>query len=263
MTTHTAASCRRGALISIEGVNGVGKTYLTKRLLPTLDEFDPLVLEEFSARDGAGDLGRRLLTALKSTSKGDFFLRGGAPVAEALILASIKMIDLDQALPALAEGRLVIEGRGLHTTAVYQAAIQHPGNRLRSLAGARQLLSAFAAWRALPDLTILITDHPDAAIHRAEEREGNLTLRGAERAIVHQVAWLYEQMGEDDPARVKVLDRSILDPDAAIAAMRAWIVALDSDSFSCVAAPLGPGAARVCTRRCGRVQTAYVMPEVG
>ena len=252
MNAHIAQPCRRGALISIEGVNGVGKTYLTERLLPELAAYDPLVLEEFSARGETGDLGRNLLGALRSSSKGDFFLRGGTPIAEALILAAIKMDDLAQVMPQLAAGRLVIEGRGLHTTAVYQAAIAHPGDQARSLKIARSLLATFAAWRALPDLTILVTDDPDAAIQRAEDREGDLSRYGADRDIVHQVSWLYGQLWQDDSQHIKVLDRSIIGVQAAESLMCKWIASLDAQSLGCLAPPIGVGGARQCRQPCGQ-----------
>lgn len=74
--------CDRGRLISIEGLNGVGKTYLTSRVVDAASERGqpPLVVEEFSRRaDGGSDLGRRLLRTLITASDGERFLRAGSP----------------------------------------------------------------------------------------------------------------------------------------------------------------------------------------
>ena len=98
--------CRRGPMVSVEGISGVGKSYLTRRLADDLAgrNTEPLVLEEFSARQQLGrrDLGRDLLQVLVSSSGGDRFLRGGHPAAETLSLLAIKMFDYETSRSHLA-----------------------------------------------------------------------------------------------------------------------------------------------------------------
>jgi dTMP kinase len=121
----------RGRLISLEGLNGVGKTYLTTRVVDAAAEHGkpPLVVEEFSRRsDSDSDLGRRLLRTLVTASHGERFLRAGFPKSETLLLLAIKMHDFETTLPALLAGRTVIEGRSIHSTAVYQSLIMNPGD---------------------------------------------------------------------------------------------------------------------------------------
>jgi dTMP kinase len=85
--------------VSIEGLNGVGKTYLTTRVIKAAadcGEEPPQVIEEFSSRAGSdGDLGRRLLRALVVASGGERFLRAGFPRSETLLLLAIKMHDFE------------------------------------------------------------------------------------------------------------------------------------------------------------------------
>ncbi|MDW6057890.1 hypothetical protein SAZ11_07265 [Streptomyces sp. FXJ1.4098] len=77
--TPVRHACTRGPLISAEGLNGVGKTYLTNRAVEALAE-KPLMLDEFSQRaNGRSGLGEALLQALREASTGDPFLRGGTP----------------------------------------------------------------------------------------------------------------------------------------------------------------------------------------
>jgi dTMP kinase len=82
---HLDTFCCRGPLVSVEGIRGVGKTYLTQMLAASLakQEAAPVVTEDFSARQQPGrrDLGRDLLKVLTSASGGDRFLRGGYPAA--------------------------------------------------------------------------------------------------------------------------------------------------------------------------------------
>ncbi len=84
----------------------------------------PLVVEEFSQRrdDDDVDLGRRLLRTLVTAAQGGHFLRAGFPKSETLLLLAIKMHDFEATLPTLLVGRTVIEGRSIHSTAVYHSA---------------------------------------------------------------------------------------------------------------------------------------------
>jgi dTMP kinase len=77
------------------------------------------------------------------------------------------MHDFEAALPALRAGRTVIEGRSLHSTAVYQSLIMKPDDN-DALLLAEQILGSASRWRPLPDLTIVITDDVDAHSSRPE-----------------------------------------------------------------------------------------------
>lgn len=237
--------CTRGPLISIEGITGVGKTYLTHRALDTL-ETRPLLLEGFTQRaDGRPGLGKSLLGALRHASGGDPFLRGGTPVAEALLLLGIKRHDLDTVLPALAAGRTVIEGRSVDSTAVCQALLLHPDNPQAALQAATGLLALATAYRQLPDLTILITDDPAQAVTRTQRRDRCL-LTGEQATFMHHAGALYEQLAATDPARCRILDRRTVDEHTAAEQIRAWIHSAGTDA-SCVREPWqGPNTGCLC-----------------
>lgn len=215
-----------GRLVSIEGLNGVGKTYLTTRVIEAAasrGEQPPLVVEEFTRRaDTDTDLGRRLLRSLITASDGERFLRAGFPKSETLLLLAIKMHDYETALPALRSGRTVIEGRSIHSTAVYQSLILNPDDDDAAFAMAGQILDSAARWRPLPDLTIVLTDEVDAAVGRAEARNGAPFT--AEQWTVHRrAAPLFERLATADPDYVRLLDRREHDADTLIATITDWI----------------------------------------
>src|SRR5260370_21212237 len=109
----------RGPLVSIEGISGVGTTYLTSRLVSA---GEVAAIGEFSERlsSDAGTLGDELLHALITEAHGEHFLRSGHPGTETLLLIAVKAFDYDQCLPLLPQGRTVVEGRSLDSIAVHQ-----------------------------------------------------------------------------------------------------------------------------------------------
>lgn len=218
-------STTRGRLVSIEGLNGIGKTYLTDRVVTVTADRGlrpPHVIEEFSRRtDATTDLSRRLLRILIDAADGEYFLRGGFPRSETLLLLAIKTHDYEAAHPALLNGDTVIEGRSIHSTAVCQSLILESDDD----AAARRvetILTTAARWRPLPDLTIVLTDDPDTAVSRAEARDGR-RFTTDQLTLLRRAAPLFEQLATTDPQRVRLLDRREYDTDALVEIMTTWI----------------------------------------
>ena len=241
-------SCTRGPLISAEGINGVGKTYLTNRAVEALDD-KPLMLDGFSQRaTGRPGLGEALLRSLREASAGDPFLRGGSPMAEALILLAIKRHDLDTVVPELSSGRAVVEGRSVDTTAVCQALLLHPGDGDTALDTATALLELASSWRPLPDLTILVTDDAREAVVRAQRR-GQCVFTSEQATFMREACALFERLAATDPARYRVVDRRSVGEHEAAELIRAWIHGAGT-GLGCLREPWqGPGARCMC---CGR-----------
>ncbi|HTJ68159.1 MAG TPA: hypothetical protein VL551_11570 [Actinospica sp.] len=231
--------CTRGLLASVEGNNGMGKTYLMNRVVETLDD-KPLILDGFSQRkDGRYGLGELLLRALRKASAGDPFLRGGSPMAEALILLAIKRDDLDSVAAELSTGRTVVEGRCVDTTAVCHGLLTHPDDLDAALDSAIDLLRLAARFRPLPDLTILVTDDVAASIERAQRRDQSV-FTDEQVWFMRETNVLHERLAAADPARYRVVDRRHLDEDEATELIRAWITETRTD-LTCVREPwLGP-----------------------
>jgi dTMP kinase len=218
----------RGRLVSIEGISGVGKDYLLDRARRHLVPDLPLVtVAEFSRRlepHATPDVGTQLLRALKDEAAGDYFLRAGYPRSETLLLLAIKMHDYEHTRPSLQAGHLVVEGRSLHSVAVYQALILHADDPEAARAEAAAILTLAAAWRPLPDLTIIITDDVDTAITRAEQRDQR-RFTPAERHLHHHAAALFEHLAATNPT-CRILDRRQSDNDTAARQIAAWLIAL-------------------------------------
>ncbi|MEV0299083.1 hypothetical protein [Nocardia sp. NPDC050710] len=234
----------RGRLISLDGLNGVGKTYLTRRVLAAFPEAErPLLLDEFSQRREPGsdsaDLGRRLLRILADAAKGEHFLRGGFPKSETLLLLAIKMHDLETTLPDLLAGRTVIEGRSALSTAVYQSLIMHPADDDAAADTIQTILAMAAAWRPLPDLTIVLVDDLDAAIRRAEGRDG-VEFAPDQWEIHRRAAPLFERLADLDPEHVRLLDRRDHDTDSLTAMIGELIRGAPAREWRTLLNPAGP-----------------------
>ncbi|MFC5186809.1 dTMP kinase [Actinomadura harenae] len=228
MTNTSVRSCSRGPLISVEGITGVGKTYLTQRASEGVTR-TPLLLDAFSQRpsqraSGPPDLGRALLGALRDASA-DPFLRGGTPMAETLLLLAIKRHDLDLVVPELAAGRAVIEGRGVDSTAVCQALLLYSHDSTLNpvpatvLDTATALLALAARYRPPADRTILITDEPSAAVQRAQRRD-QCVFTSEQVTFMHQAGALFERVATTDPARYRLVDRRTVTENEAVELIR-------------------------------------------
>jgi dTMP kinase len=226
----------RGALVSVEGISGVGKTYLTTRLLR---DGAFTAISEFSERLNAssGALGHQILHALADEARGEHFLRSGHPGTETVLLIAVKTFDFEQCQPLLATGRTVIEGRSLDSIAVYQSLISHPDDAGQAAAEARQILALAARWRPLPDLTILLTNDVGVAVGRAEPRDSR-PFTAEQRTLHERAAGMFLVLAADDPARFCVIDRRATELGSAIDLIRNRIAALDGRP--------GPAQARAC-----------------
>lgn len=222
--TDEFRSDRRGSLISTEGIPGVGKTYLTNRAVDRfLHQKQVIMLDEFNERrNGRPGLGGELHEALRAASNHDYFVRGGTPVAEAFLWLAIKRDDFDRIQDSLLHGMTVIEGRSVDSTAACQAVLIHPTDTEAALEEAQLLLGMASRFRPLPDLTILVTDDPNAAIARAETRDRR-SFSSDQRAFVHAVNLLYTELAHADPVRWRVLDRRYTNESEASEQIAEWI----------------------------------------
>lgn len=233
--TPVRHSCIRGPLISVEGITGVGKTYLANRAVEALDD-KPLRLDGFSQRaNGRPGLGEALLRCLREASAEDPFLRGGTPLAEAVFLLAIKRYDLDTVIPELSNGRAVIEGRGVDSTAVCQALQLRPDNLDAALETATALVEFAASYRPLPDLTILVTDDASEAVVRAQRRDRRV-FTTEQATFMREACALFEQLAATDPARYRIVDRRSVDEYEAAELIRAWIHGAGTD-LGCLREP--------------------------
>jgi dTMP kinase len=211
----------RGPLVSVEGISGAGKTYLTSQLVSSCQV---AAIGEFSERLSADAraLGDELLRALITEAQGDHFLRSGYPGTETVLLIAVKAFDFEQCVSWLAQGRTVVEGRSLDSVAVYQSLITHADDFERARSEANAILTLAAQWRPLPDLTILIIDDVATAVGRAETRDGRRFTE--EQWSIHcRAATMFSLLAAEHDDRFRVIDRRRTTMQEAVAQSANWI----------------------------------------
>ncbi len=190
--------------VSLEGVNGVGKTLLARTLAERLPG-RARVLSELT--DGGGDaMTTAVVTALSS---GQSFLRTGHPLTETMALLALKVREHEHVTALTDPPETVIEDRGVDTVAVYQAAIGTP-DQITDQAlkrAADRVYSAAAPWRPLPDLTILLLDDPTDCERRLARREGRPVALDEHRIII-RADRLYRWRARVEPDRIRTIDRT-------------------------------------------------------
>lgn len=196
---------KRGRLITIEGVDGTGKTTLAAGLRQALATHDVDVL---ALREPGGVPTSEAIRALVK----DPALNVGART-EALLYAAARAQLVQEALePALARGQWVLLDRFLDSSLAYQGV-----GRGLGVEAVRQM-NLFATGGLTPDRTLLLTLDPVAAQARAANRgqaPDRLEQEGA--AFFARIAQAYLELAAAEPERIRVLD-AMQPPDVLVTA---------------------------------------------
>lgn len=197
--------------ITVEGLNGVGKTYLIRQLARRLGD-RCLVLDELT--NTGDDSAKAIIGALAEA--GGTFLRTGHPVTETFALAALKVREYERVTALAPPPGYVLEDRGMDTVAVYQAAILGGGHAL-----AERIAAIPAMWRPDPELTILLTDDLDTCIGRFAARTG-MPVGAADRELLATVAGLYAGRAAAAPGRWRVCPVTGRAPGDILDQMETW-----------------------------------------
>lgn len=195
--------------VSLEGVNGVGKTRLASHLAERLTG-RARTLSELT--DGGGDPASSAVIAALSSDRS--FLRTGHPLTETMALLALKVRERERVAALTDPPEIVIEDRGIDTVALYQAVIGSgnddttPDDVLH--AAAERVYAAAAPWLPMPDLTVLLRDDIAACERRFAERDGRPPAQD-ERRIIAAAGRLYLWRAASEPGRIRTIDRSGLD----------------------------------------------------
>ncbi|WP_328384509.1 hypothetical protein OHQ88_33790 (plasmid) [Micromonospora zamorensis] len=203
MTIGEAVAATAPLWVSIEGINGVGKTTAARAVTANLGA-RCVLLDELTDSSGAA-LHGRVMAAL--TDNGDPFLRTGHPVVETLALFALQLGKAERLAGRDLTGvNVIIEDRGVDSVAVYQAAIlcaQHADSAADVVA--KLVLSGFRRWRRISDATILLTGDPEECSRRFTDRIGR-SLTTEDLHLLAQIDTLYRMAAADDPDRYILLD---------------------------------------------------------
>ncbi|HEX4109384.1 MAG TPA: dTMP kinase [Solirubrobacteraceae bacterium] len=184
----------RGRLVSIEGVDGAGKSTLARTLAERLAADGAPV--ELLREPGGVEVAERL-RALVTDPQLEVDAR-----AEALIYAAARAQLVHERLrPLLEQGRFVLIDRFVDSSLAYQGA----GRGLGVDAVAE--INRFASGGLTPDLTLLLRVPPELGRERLGGREAQrdrLEREGAD--FFSAVCRAYDVLAETDSARFRVID---------------------------------------------------------
>ncbi len=187
------AQSRRGRLITIEGIDGAGKSTLATALHAVLARERPV---ELLREPGGVELSERIRALVKDPA-----LRCDAR-AEALLYAAARAQLVDETLrPWLDAGTWVLLDRFVDSSLAYQGAGRGLG--IDEVAQ----LNAFATGGLTPDRTLLLRIDPVAARSRQVSRMiAPDRLEQEDERFFEAIAAAYDELAASEPQRIRVLD---------------------------------------------------------
>ncbi|HUA46431.1 MAG TPA: dTMP kinase [Solirubrobacteraceae bacterium] len=195
----------RGRLITIEGIDGAGKTTLASGLLDALGGRgrDVVLLRE----PGGVAAAERIR---------DLVIDPGLHVTartEALLYAAARAQLVEEAIePLLRAGRWVLLDRFIDSSLAYQG-----GGRELGIDAVRAI-NEFAIRTAWPDRTLLLTIDSELGRRRSQSRAGAPDRLERERdEFFDRTAAAYLELAAEDPGRVRQIDAA-RPPDEVLAA---------------------------------------------
>jgi dTMP kinase len=183
-----------GRLVTIEGLDGAGKTTLAVALAAALAERG--VDAELLREPGGVELSERLRGLVK-----DPRLRIGAP-AEALLYAAARAQLVEERVrPLLDAGRWVLLDRFVDSSLAYQGAARGLGvERVRAL-------NLIATGDLVPDRTLLLAlDPAEGRARLAGRDEQPDRLETEDEAFFGRVAQAYRKLACAEPDRIRIID---------------------------------------------------------
>jgi dTMP kinase len=184
----------RGRLITIEGLDGAGKSTLADALQQEMASRGVRV--ELLREPGGVELAERIRALVKDPSLAI------SPRAEALLYAAARaQLVAERLEPLLEEGAVVLLDRFVDSSLAYQGAGRSLGvEQVRAI-------NLFATGLLGPDRTLLLRISPEGG--RARQVERALAPDRLEREgedFFTAIASAYDELARDEPRRVRVID---------------------------------------------------------
>ena len=199
------AAMSTGKLITIEGVDGAGKSTLAGPLRDALAARGIIV--ELLREPGGVRVSERIRELVKDPSATI------GPRAEALLYAAARAQLVDESLmPLLRGGTTVLLDRFIDSSLAYQGAGRELG-----IDAVRQI-NLFATQGLVADRTLLLTIDPAEGLARSSSRgEPTDRLEQAGAAFFARTAAAYAQLAVAEPERIRTIDASA-GPEAVLSA---------------------------------------------
>ncbi len=188
---------RTGRLITIEGLDGAGKTTLAQSLVAALHE--RRIAARLLREPGGVQASERVRELVKDPA-----MRIG-PRAEALLYAAARAQLVEEALaPLLAAGEWVLLDRFVDSSLAYQGA-----GRGLGMEPVRRV-NEFATGGLRPDRTLLLAIDPALGRERSHERSEPIDRLEAEHdGFFDRIAAAYAELAAAEPVRIRVIDASL------------------------------------------------------
>jgi dTMP kinase len=186
----------RGRLITIEGIDGAGKSTLARALRDALAARGSRV--ELLREPGGVEVSERIRALVKDPAL------SVTPRAEALLYAAARAQLVEQRIaPLLDSGVDVLLDRYVDSSLAYQGAARRLGvEHVRQING-------FATGALEPDRTLLLRIAPaDGRARQAGRGEPPDRLEGEDAAFFERIAAAYDELAAAEPQRIRVLDAS-------------------------------------------------------
>ncbi len=188
-----------GAFISLEGIDGSGKTTQLQRLESFLSTQGYAVT--LAQEPGGTRVGREIRKLLLTEAGSD--LRA---VPELLLYFASRAQNIEELiLPALEQGGIVLADRFTDATVAYQGYGRELGEHIV------QHIEAVACHGVKPDLTLLLDIDSDTGVGRAldrnaEQGDDESRMEQESRKFYERVAQGYDHLLQAEPRRIKKID---------------------------------------------------------
>jgi dTMP kinase len=184
----------RGRLVTIEGLDGAGKSTLAASLARTVADRGHAV--ELLREPGGVAISERLRALVKDPALTI------SPRAEALLYAAARAQLVHELLiPLLEQGAFVLLDRFVDSSLAYQGAGRALGiEQVRAI-------NLFATDGLTPDRTLLLRISPAAGRARLHARAGEPDrLELEDERFFATIATAYDELARAEPARIRILD---------------------------------------------------------
>jgi dTMP kinase len=186
----------RGCLITIEGIDGAGKTTLAAALAHELMTRSPERRIELLREPGGVEAAERIRALVKDRAL------AFVPRAEALLYAAARAQLIEERIgPLLAEDAIVLLDRFVDSSLAYQG-----GGRGLGVEPVRAI-NRFATGSIVPDRTLLLRIEPAEGRRRRHGRAEEIDrMESEDEHFYTAIAAAYEELARAEPQRIRVLD---------------------------------------------------------
>ena len=223
----------RGILVTLEGIDGSGKTtalrIISRKLIEAFSERHFVFTAEPTSSQ-AGEVLRRVHLSGKQASETHEICKVRRVEEMLLFMADHANHLTETIIPALGEGDVVISDRYADSTAAYQGVtlrevVPDPVAWIRDL---------YRPWNIVPDRTLLFTLDPAIAVKRIRSRTG--AYNGVEKferdEFLREVDCIFRLLAKSEPGRFVLIDAGRRIEEVADDALKAIIDLISQESQS-------------------------------